>query len=152
MTLSFFCRYEAAKRKAPPNSQAPSSTIVEAFSLDVESVESASEVEEANSLTRTSPRDYQRELYKLVMETERNALVYLPTGLGKTLVATMVVKKLLSLNPERQAVFLVETNALAIQQVLSSRFIDNYAKVMLVVGSEQCFTSVLKSRPKANLD
>lgn len=82
--------------------------------MDVERAEDENEVD---SLTRTNPRDYQIELFKLVMETERNALVYLPTGLGKTLVATMVVKKMLSLNPERQAVFLVETNALAIQQV-----------------------------------
>lgn len=54
----------------------------------------------------------------MVMKNERNALVYLPTGLGKTLVAAMVLKKMLHCNPERQAVFLVETNALAIQQVL----------------------------------
>lgn len=68
-------------------------------------------------LTKTKPRAYQSELFRTVMDTERNSLVYLPTGLGKTLVSIMVVQRLLELNPDRQAVFLVETNALAIQQV-----------------------------------
>ena len=45
------------------------------------------------------------------------SLVYLPTGLGKTLVAAMVLQKMLRINPDRQAYFLVETNALALQQV-----------------------------------
>ena len=71
-------------------------------------------------LANTPPRAYQSELFRLVMESERNSLVYLPTGLGKTLVAAMVLQRLLQLNPERQAFFLVETNALAIQQVSTS--------------------------------
>ncbi|CAN0172944.1 unnamed protein product, partial [Laminaria digitata] len=68
-------------------------------------------------LTKTAPRPYQVELFRGVMESERNSLVYLPTGLGKTLVAAMVIKRLLELNDDKQAFFLVETNALAMQQV-----------------------------------
>ncbi|CAM9305781.1 unnamed protein product [Pylaiella littoralis] len=67
-------------------------------------------------LTSNEPRNYQVELFRAVMECQRNSLVYLPTGLGKTLVASMVLKRLLDLNPGRQAFFLVETTALAVQQ------------------------------------
>lgn len=75
--------------------------------------------ETGEGLTKTPPRPYQSELYRMVTRTKRNSLVYLPTGLGKTLVATMAVQSMLRWNPERLAVFLVETNALAIQQVSS---------------------------------
>lgn len=68
-------------------------------------------------MTRTPPRAYQEELFSAVMECEQNSLVYLPTGLGKTLVASMVLRRLLDLNPDRQTFFLVETTALAMQQV-----------------------------------
>ena len=73
--------------------------------------------EEGIGLTKTTPRAYQVELFRSVIESERNSLVYLPTGLGKTLVVAMVIKRLLELNTDKQAYFLVETNALAIQQV-----------------------------------
>lgn len=66
---------------------------------------------------RSTPRGYQEELFWAVMGSERNSMVYLPTGLGKTLVACMVLRRLLYLNPGRQAYFLVETTALAMQQV-----------------------------------
>lgn len=77
----------------------------------------ASDSLDGRGLTKTKPRPYQSELFRMVTRTERNSLVYLPTGLGKTLVAAMVVKCMSEWNPERLAVFLVETNALAIQQV-----------------------------------
>lgn len=69
-------------------------------------------------LTKSAPRSYQVELFRAVTESASNSLVYLPTGLGKTLVATMVLSRLLECNPDRQAFFLVETNALAMQQVI----------------------------------
>lgn len=68
-------------------------------------------------LTKSKPGGYQVQMYRSIMECERNALVYLPTGLGKTLVASLVLRRLLELNPGRQAFFLVETTALAEQQV-----------------------------------
>lgn len=80
-------------------------------------ISSENEAVEGEGLTETHPRSYQSELFTLVMASERNALVYLPTGLGKTLVSIMAVQRMLELNPERQAYFLVETNALVIQQV-----------------------------------
>lgn len=68
-------------------------------------------------LTRSKPRIYEVELFRSVMECKRNSLVYLPTLVGKTLVAGMVLKRLLELNPGRQALFLVGTSSLAAQQV-----------------------------------
>lgn len=73
-------------------------------------------------LTKTPPRQYQVELFRAVTENERNSLVYLPTGLGKTVVAAMVLQRLLGLNPGRQAYFLVDSNALAMQQVGLRKF------------------------------
>lgn len=73
--------------------------------------------QQQQQLTRSTPRGYQEELYAAVMGSERNSMVYLPTGLGKTLVACMVLRRMLDLNPGRQAYFLVETTALAMQQV-----------------------------------
>lgn len=83
----------------------------------VRAVDVAGEEQARNLLKSKAPRPYQIELFSTVLECKRNSLVYLPTGLGKTLVAAMVLQKLLQLNPERQAYFLVETNALALQQV-----------------------------------
>lgn len=71
---------------------------------------------------QSKPNEYQAELFRLIVECERNSLVYLPTGsAGKTVVASMVLRRLLELNPGRQAFFLVETTALAVQQVRALR-------------------------------
>ncbi|CBN78074.1 DEAD box helicase [Ectocarpus siliculosus] len=88
-------------------------------------------------LTRSTPRGYQEELFDAVMECERNSLVYLPTGLGKTLVAAMVLKQMLDWNPERQAYFLVETTALAMQQTtrLQNELGGTVKKIEMLVGS-----------------
>lgn len=53
------------------------------------------------------------DLYRAAVECERNSLVYLPRhrGLGGTLLAGMVMRRILDLNPQRQAFFLVETDA-----------------------------------------
>lgn len=83
----------------------------------LESVEANRALITGAGMTKTFPRPYQRELFRSVIECKRNSLVYLPTGLGKTLVACMVLEAILRLNPGRQAFFLVETNALAMQQV-----------------------------------
>lgn len=71
-------------------------------------------------LTKTSPRPYQVELFRAVTACERNSLVWLPMGLDNTLIASMVLQQILELNPERQGFFLVETTALAMQQVWRS--------------------------------
>ncbi|CAM9520022.1 unnamed protein product, partial [Hapterophycus canaliculatus] len=85
-------------------------------------------------MMRTPPRAYQEELFSAVMECEQNSLVYLPTGLGKTLVASMVLRRLLDLNPDRQAFFLVETTALAMQQTTRLQY-EVGGVVEMLVGS-----------------
>ncbi|XP_071957147.1 ATP-dependent RNA helicase DHX58-like isoform X1 [Antedon mediterranea] len=68
-----------------------------------------------NKLTSTTPRTYQRELFGQAME-RRNAVIFLPTGTGKTLVAAMIIQAMLDMNPGRIAVFLVDKILLCIQQ------------------------------------
>ena len=63
-----------------------------------------------------TPREYQEEVFKRVMETDKNAFVVLPTGMGKTLLASMFLERMLEFNPQRKGLFIVETNALASQQ------------------------------------
>ncbi|XP_001631543.2 uncharacterized protein LOC5511133 isoform X2 [Nematostella vectensis] len=65
-------------------------------------------------LAKDTPRDYQRELF--ISAIQRNSLVYLPTGSGKTLVAAMVISCMLKLNPDKMAVFVVDRINLAHQQ------------------------------------
>ncbi|XP_071957148.1 ATP-dependent RNA helicase DHX58-like isoform X2 [Antedon mediterranea] len=68
-----------------------------------------------NMLTSTTPRAYQKELFYQAME-RRNAVIFLPTGTGKTLVAAMIIQAMLDMNPGRIAVFLVDKILLCIQQ------------------------------------
>ena len=70
--------------------------------------------DEICSLTRDTPRDYQRELFCDTMRG--NSLVYLPTGSGKTLVAAMVMSCMSKLNPGKLMVFVVDKVPLAYQQ------------------------------------
>ena len=66
------------------------------------------------SFTRDSPRGYQQELF--LQALRRNALVYLPTGSGKTLIAAMVLSCMKKLNPDKLMVFLVDRIPLVYQQ------------------------------------
>ena len=66
------------------------------------------------SLTKDEPREYQKELF--LQALQRNTLVYLPTGSGKTLIAAMVLNCMKKLNPDKLMVFLVERIPLVYQQ------------------------------------
>eukprot|EP00752_Nemacystus_decipiens_P003611 g3328.t1 len=71
---------------------------------------------------RSKPSAYQVDLFRSIMECERNSLVHLPTAsASRTVVASLVLGRLLELNPGRQAFFLVETTALAVQQAARLR-------------------------------
>lgn len=87
----------------------------------VRSISHATKGEEASALgeglTTTRPRSYQTEVFQSAIMSERNSLIYLPSGFGETVVAAMVAKKLVDLNTERQAFFLVHSDAEAIRQV-----------------------------------
>jgi ERCC4-related helicase len=70
--------------------------------------------EQINKLVKDTPREYQNELFRKAMGG--NAIVYLPTGSGKTLVASMVINAMLKLNPGKMAAFLVHRIPLVYQQ------------------------------------
>ena len=70
--------------------------------------------DEILSLTKDSPREYQKELF--LQALQRNTLVYLPTGSGKTLIAAMVLNCMKKLNPDKLMVFLVDRIPLVYQQ------------------------------------
>ena len=70
--------------------------------------------EQINKLVQDTPRAYQNELFRKAMGG--NAIVYLPTGSGKTLVASMVINAMLKLNPGKMAAFLVHRIPLVYQQ------------------------------------
>ncbi|KAM9973294.1 hypothetical protein ACTFIR_012670 [Dictyostelium discoideum] len=65
-------------------------------------------------MNKSEPRDYQCELYRKSME--KDIICCLPTGLGKTLISCMVIKKMKQLNPSKQIVFIVDRIPLVIQQ------------------------------------
>ena len=90
----------AKSQKAPPQQHLPLITVPEQFTLQ--------------RSTSTQPYDYQLELYSKAMKT--NAVCFLPTGTGKTLVASLVIGHMLKLNPSRQVVFLVDRVLLVLQQ------------------------------------
>lgn len=74
-------------------------------------------------------------LYHAVVECERNSLVYLPRsrGLGRTLVVGMVMRRLLDLNPQRQAFFLVEMDAQVSVRVRTTSSSSPFFAVVVVV-------------------
>lgn len=65
-------------------------------------------------LTVDRPRDYQMECF--VQAALQNLIVYLPTGAGKTMVASMLIGLLHRLNPFKTALFIVHRVSLAFQQ------------------------------------
>ena len=90
----------AKSQKAPTKQHLPLVAVTQDLNLD--------------SSTRTEPCMYQLELYNKAMKT--NAVCFLPTGTGKTLVAALVIARMLKLNPSRQVVFLVDRVLLVLQQ------------------------------------
>ena len=101
---------EDGKRQFKPQKRPP-------LIRSVESNEGIEALARGDGLITTRPRSYQAEVFQSVVEGSRNSLVYLPSGLGETLVAAMVLKMLMGLNAERQAYFVVENGAEAMQQV-----------------------------------
>eukprot|EP00118_Oscarella_pearsei_P003783 m.15743 g.15743 ORF g.15743 m.15743 type:complete len:789 (+) comp26519_c0_seq2:135-2501(+) len=67
-----------------------------------------------NELVIREPRSYQTELYEKALES--NAVIFLPTGMGKTLTSTLVVSHMLQENPTRQVIFVVDRKLLVFQQ------------------------------------
>src|SRR3989344_4230268 len=65
--------------------------------------------------SKMQPREYQVRAAKALLE-KGNALVVMPTALGKTFVAVLAMAKLLSANPKSRFLFLAPTKPLVTQQ------------------------------------
>ncbi|EFA75541.1 hypothetical protein PPL_11046 [Heterostelium album PN500] len=63
--------------------------------------------------TLHQPRKYQKYFYKKAMED--NIICCIPTGLGKTQIAAMVISKMKEMNPKKRILFLVERIPLVLQ-------------------------------------
>lgn len=63
---------------------------------------------------RSTVRNYQAEMYFQCLF--QNSLIALPTGMGKTLIAILLMKKMLELNPQKLIAFVVTKIPLAFQQ------------------------------------
>ena len=90
----------AKSQKAPARQHFPLVAVAEELNLQYS--------------TRTEPCLYQLELYSKAMQT--NAVCFLPTGTGKTLVSALVIAHMLKLNPSRQVIFLVDRVLLVLQR------------------------------------
>ncbi len=67
-------------------------------------------------ITGISPRKYQEEIFLTCKD--KNCLVVLPTGVGKTLIALMLAVERLRKHPDSKVLFLAPTKPLADQQML----------------------------------
>ena len=67
-----------------------------------------------NILENKSARDYQVQCF--VEALQRDLVAVLPTGAGKTLIASMLLKRMKELNPEKMGLFIVDRIPLVYQQ------------------------------------
>ncbi|MEO2154476.1 MAG: DEAD/DEAH box helicase, partial [Nanoarchaeota archaeon] len=80
----------------------------------MEEIEKIREVKEKKEYKLlVEPRIYQTNIFKEILN--KNALVVLPTGLGKTIIALMLIIYHLRKNPNKKIVFLAPTKPLAEQ-------------------------------------
>jgi len=95
-------------------------------------------------LQNISPREYQLK----ILETcaKKNCLVVLPTGLGKTLIALMLVIQRMKEFPGERAVFLAPTKPLAEQHLTS--FKKNLPELF---GDMQLFTGEIKPEERKKI-
>ncbi|PJE81401.1 hypothetical protein COU58_02880 [Candidatus Pacearchaeota archaeon CG10_big_fil_rev_8_21_14_0_10_32_42] len=97
-----------------------------------------------NFLKNLTPRKYQEEIFKTCVE--KNCLVVLPTGLGKTLIALMVAIDRMEKFPEKKILFLAPTRPLAEQHLNS--FIKNLPDIF---GSLELFTGSVSAKKRKKI-
>src|SRR3989344_8475552 len=80
------------------------------------------------------PREYQRKIFETC--SQKNCLVVLPTGLGKTLIALMLVIDRMKKFPGEKAVFLAPTKPLAEQHLnyFKKHLPELFADIQLFTG------------------
>jgi len=95
-------------------------------------------------LKNIKPRQYQEEIYQTCKE--KNCLVVLPTGLGKTLIALMLAIERLTKFPKERILFLAPTKPLALQHL-------NYFKKHLpeLFASLELFTGKTPAKKREEL-
>ncbi|MEX0920549.1 MAG: DEAD/DEAH box helicase [Candidatus Pacearchaeota archaeon] len=86
-------------------------------------------------LKNISPREYQKEIFETCKE--KNCLVVIPTGLGKTLIALMLTIDRMSKFPGEKVVFLAPTKPLAEQHLIyfKKNLPELYGEMQLFTGS-----------------
>ena len=77
-------------------------------------------------LSNITPREYQTTCY--IESLQRDLVIVLPTGSGKTLIASMVTGKMKQLNPSHMVLFIVDRIPLVFQQG-ESLMLDTHLKV-----------------------
>ncbi|MBT4376788.1 DEAD/DEAH box helicase [archaeon] len=95
-------------------------------------------------LENITPRKYQEEIYKTC--TEKNCLVVLPTGLGKTLIALMLTIDRMKKYPREKILILAPTKPLAEQHLKS--FKKNLPELF---GDIQLFTGTVKAKNRKKI-
>ncbi len=95
-------------------------------------------------LEKILPREYQKKIFETCID--KNCLVVLPTGLGKTLVALMLTIERMKKFPGEKVVFLAPTRPLAEQHL-------NYFKNNLpdLFGDMQLFTGSVKPQKRKEI-
>ena len=82
-----------------------------------------------------SPRSYQKNIFKTCLE--KNCLVVLPTGLGKTLISLMVTIERMKKFPGEKVIFLAPTKPLAEQHItyFKKHLPELFGEIQLFTGS-----------------
>src|SRR3989339_834466 len=82
-----------------------------------------------------TPREYQQKIFETCIN--KNCLVVLPTGLGKTLIALMLTIKRMQEYPGKKVVFLAPTKPLAEQHIISFKkyLPELFADMQLFTGA-----------------
>ncbi|MEK6842711.1 MAG: DEAD/DEAH box helicase, partial [Nanoarchaeota archaeon] len=90
---------------------------------------------ETEFLKEVSPREYQKRIFETCRE--KNCLVVLPTGLGKTLIALMLAIERLEKFPKERILFLAPTKPLAEQHLryFEKHLPELFADMQLFTGS-----------------
>jgi ERCC4-related helicase len=95
-------------------------------------------------LENIEPREYQKEIFKTCIE--KNCLVVLPTGLGKTLIALMLTIERMKTYPGEKVLFLAPTKPLAEQHL--KYFKKNLPELF---GEMQLFTGTVNSENRKKI-
>jgi len=95
-------------------------------------------------LNKIEPREYQKEIFKTCIE--KNCLIVLPTGLGKTLIALMLTIERMKAFPGEKVLFLAPTKPLAEQHL--KYFKKNLPELF---GDMQLFTGTVNSENRKKI-